>query len=323
MNVRDYLRVAKNFALYYKYVYETRNADFFEYKKLAKPCIIYAGLTLKNGLLGNRCYGNWMAVMNALGDRYNPHCMIEHGIYFGERILFPECEMSEISTIYTYSPYRVKVLKDYYKGNLGKEVIAVGPYIKYAPNFHTEEELKAIKEKYGKILLVFPSHPDPSNDTVYDIKEFIAEIDRVAKDYDNVFVSMFWVDIKKEKYKIYQDKGYTIVCSGTRSDPRFLSRQKDLIELADMTMSNDNGTHIGFCIALNRPHYLYRQEVKLDLSTEDPDIIKDLERGKAAAKREYIEIQNAFSSSLPVITEEQRRIVTYYWGTVVEDAVKI
>lgn len=98
--------------------------------------------------------------------------------------------MLEISTINTYSPYRLDVLKEHYQGKLGKKVVAVGSYIKYAQNFHSEAELKALKQKYGKILLVFPSHPDPSNDTVYDFEEFMREIDKVGKDYDSIFVSM-------------------------------------------------------------------------------------------------------------------------------------
>lgn len=155
MSIKNYLRLIKNFISYYFYVYRTRNVDFFDYEKLARPCSIFAGLTLKPGLLGNKCYGNWKAIKTAMGDKLDPHNMIEHGIYFGRRILFEECEMPEISTIYTYSPYRLEVLKEHYQGKLGKTVVAVGSYIKYVQNFHSEAELKALKQKYGKILLVF------------------------------------------------------------------------------------------------------------------------------------------------------------------------
>lgn len=323
MSIKDYLRLIKNFISYYFYVYRTRNVDFFDYEKLARPYAIFAGLTLKPGLLGNKCYGNWKAIKTAMGDKLDPHNMIEHGIYFGRRILFEECEMSEISTIYTYSPYRLEVLKEHYQGKLGKKVVAVGSYIKYAQNFHSEVELKALKQKYGKILLVFPSHPDPSNDTVYDFEEFMREIDRVGKDYDSIFVSMYWVDIVNGKHKIYKDKGYTIVCSGNRFDPRFLSRQKDLIELSDMTMSNDLGTHVGYSVALNRPHYMFKQKVELNLVKEDAKIVAELRKTRSDFDNEHDLIQKAFGEYRQVITEEQRKLVAFYWGDKVEPEIEI
>lgn len=318
MSIKDYLRLLRNFFSYYSYVIRTRKVDYFDYEKLARPCSIFAGMTLKPGLLGNRCYGNWKAMKNAMGDKFDSHSMIEHGIYFERRILFEECEMPEISTIYTYSPYRIDVLWEHYQGKLGKKVVAVGSYIKYAPHFHTEAELRVIKERYGKILLVFPSHPSPTNDTVYDFEEFMSEIDRVGKDFDSIFVSMFWVDIVNGRHKIYKDKGYTIVCSGNRHDPRFLSRQRDLIELADMTMSNDLGTHVGYCVALNRPHYMFKQKVELNLEHEEAKIVAELENIKSAFDQERNQIQQVFGECRQTITEEQRKIVSYYWGDKVE-----
>lgn len=73
-----------------------------------------------------------------------------------------------------------------------------------------------------------------------------------------------------------KDKGYTIVCPGNRFDPRFLSYQRDMIELSGMTMSNDLGTHIGYIVALNGPHYMFKQKVELNLEHEDAKIVTDL-----------------------------------------------
>lgn len=322
MDIKYPIRKALSFISYYNYVLRTRKLDYFQYQAFAHPCRIYAE-SLKPGILGNKCYGNWKAVQVAMGEDYDERCMIEHGIYFGERILFEECEMNEISTIYTYSPYRVHVLQNYYKGTLGKKVIAVGPYIQYVPNFLSEEVRQSIKQKYGRILLVFPAHPDPSNDTVYDFNEFIQRIEQIKEDFDTVFVSMFWVDILKRKHLFYEKQGYVIVCSGNRSDPYFLSRQRDLIELATMTMSNELGTHIGYSIALDRPHYLFKQKIKLDLTNEDKDIAEDIRCCLVKQKQEYSAIQKAFGNYSFEITDEQKILVDYYWGKNVQKAVEI
>ena len=321
-NIKNAIRTVKYFFSYYFYIIKTRNVDYFHYKKLAVSCGVVSW-SMKPGILGNKCYGNWKAVKKAVGSTYNKHSMIEHGIYFGERILYSECEMPEISTIYTYSPYRVNVLKKYYNGTLNKEVISVGPYIKYSSNFHGEKTLKRIKLKYGKILLVFPSHPDPTNNTLYDFEEFIREIDRISEEFDSVFVSMFWVDIKYGKHKFYEEKGYIIVCSGNRFDPKFLSRQKDLIELSDMTMSNDMGTHIGYCISLNRPHYLFEQKVNFDFTNENQIIINDMKNTEATRINEYKKMLKTFGTYNVNITDEQRKIVKYYWGDIVHNSLTI
>ena len=70
----------------------------------------------------------------------------------------------------------------------------------------------------------------------------------MAKDYDTVLISMIGYDIQQGFDKKYRNKGYRIVSSGTRNDPYFLNRQRDLMELADMTISNNIGTHIGYSI---------------------------------------------------------------------------
>lgn len=149
------------------------------------------------------------------------------------------------------------------------------------------------------------------------------EIDRVGKDYDSIFVSMYWVDIVNGKHKIYKDKGYTIVCSGNRFDPRFLSRQKDLIELSDMTMSNDLGTHVGYSVALNRPHYMFKQKVELNLVKEDAKIVAELRKTRSDFDNEHDLIQKAFGEYRQVITEEQRKLVAFYWGDKVEPEIEI
>lgn len=58
MSIKDYLRLIKNFISYYFYVFRTRNVDFCNYEKLARPCSVFVGLTLMFGLLDNKCYSN-------------------------------------------------------------------------------------------------------------------------------------------------------------------------------------------------------------------------------------------------------------------------
>lgn len=84
-----------------------------------------------------------------------------------------------------------------------------------------------------------------------------------------------------------------------------MNRQRDLIELADMTISNSIGTHIGYCICLGTPHYLFAQKIDWAGGIKEQDRITLSTR---------VELYNAFGSRRPIITPQQIEIVKKYWG---------
>jgi hypothetical protein len=296
------------FFIYSYYCIRNRQIDYFNYIKISKNFPVFS-ISSQAGVIGNKCYGNINAVKNKLKNDFDKKCMIEHGLYFGEYVIKEECLIKNITSIYTYSPYRLEAIKKQIP-NIDKNIITVGPYILYVKNFHNQQKLAQLKKKYGRILLVFPSHPFPGQPIEYNLKSFLSEIAKISHSFDTVFVSLHWLDIKNGLSENYKRKGYKIVCSGTRSDPYFLRRLKDLIELSDMTMSNDLGTHIGYCIALNRPHYLYKQTVcsKGNLQHENSSTVNNIR-----LKEKEI-FYSFFSEYKEEITEEQRNIVKYYWG---------
>jgi len=236
--------------------------------------------------------------------------MIEHGLYFGEFVIETECLDNSINTIYTFSEYRKNAILKWFKGKLDKNIITVGPYILYANHFKSEIELASIKKKMGKVLLVFPSHSSPGEVTEYNLAEFLKEVDRVAQYFDSVLVSLYWLDVRRKYDKPYIKRGYKVVCSGIRSDRWFLSRQKDLFWLADVSMSNDIGTHIGYSIAMGVPHYLYKQKIKLISNAAE----YSFDKCNQNRLREYNEMIESFGSLSFSITDEQISVVKKYWG---------
>jgi hypothetical protein len=301
----------RSFILYYFYFFKNKKIDYFDFKKLSINFPIF-NITNDPGLIGNKVYGNLYVIKKYLKNDFNKNCLIEHGIYFGQYIIKNEIERKDLKIIYTYGKYRLDVLKKILVSD-NIEIKLLGPYIKYAKNFKSSNDLNKIKQKFRKILLVFPVHSVPDEKKIYNINSFIDEIKEVSKNYDTVLVSMFWLDIVKENHLLYEKAGFQIVCAGTRSDPYFLSRLKDLIHLSDMTISNYIGTHIGYCISLSKPHYLFKQDVQfLEKSLKvtdnfDSNYYKILEN-------ELKVFQSVFSSPLPLITKEQTELVEYYWG---------
>jgi hypothetical protein len=296
------------FLIYYFYCIKNRYIDYFSYKRISKNFPVFS-FNSHPGIIGNKCYGNIRAVKNKLGKAFDKKCMIEHGIYFGKFVIENECLIPQITTIYTYSPYRMEAIKEHFP-NIDKQIVIVGPYILFAENFHSSKKMAQLKKQYGRILLVFPSHSFPEQPVFFDTESFIAEIEKISSNFDTVFVSLYWLDIKKGFNRMYEKKGYKIVCSGTRSDPYFLNRQRDLIELSDMTMSNALGTHLGYCIALNRPHYLYKQQIQATYNAQQMQ-----RNGFYELIRKEREIfDDFFGEYKEEITEEQKMLVKYYWG---------
>ena len=93
-----------------------------------------------------------------------------------------------------------------------------------------------------------------------------------------------------------------------------MSRQRDLIELSDMAMSNDLGTHIGYIVALNGPLYMFKQKVELNLEHEDAKIVTDLHNIQSDIDKGRNEIQQVFNKYRQKITEEQRNVLAVIGG---------
>lgn len=311
------LRKFKYFFVYNYFIARNRKLDYFDYNELAVNFPIFS-TSSEPGIIGNKCFGNFKAIKRAVGNKFEPNCLIEHGLYFGEYVIKDECRIKGLKTIYTYGEYRLNALKNSDIQELKHiDIKLIGPYVKYAKNFKSEIELDLVKKKYGRILLVFPFHESPEFEIQFDIDAFISKIKDLSVNYDSVFVSMFWLDIIKNNYKCYSDAGFTIVSSGHRSDPYFLQRQRDLIDLSDMTMSNEIGTHIGYCISLGKPHYMFNQSVNItDILNKTNDNFDESYWKIYNKERETF--YNAFSTTEPKITQEQIKLVEYYWGKGIE-----
>jgi hypothetical protein len=147
-------------------------------------------------------------------------------------------------------------------------------------------------------------------DNEFDKDELVQEIERLKPQFETIMVCLYYMDIQKGKHKPFKEKGYTIVCNGSRFDMNFISRHRDIIELADVTMSNGIGTHIGYSIALNRPHYYFKQNMEQTIDPSRPSEIPEQEF-RIEFEKDFVKTFGKFTYE---ITEEQKQFVRYYWG---------
>ena len=204
-------------------------------------------------------YGIGYILKKYANYRKNIFYSIEHGFYLGDYILEDEIKVKKIIT---FSEERKKCI-------LSKKEIQVekiGPYIYYAESFYSKEKLKELKNKYGKILLVFPSHSIDEIDLEYNIDLFITTINKIKKNFDNVFICLYYSDIKKGIYKKYLKEKYIIVTAGHKYDRKFLERLKSIILLADYSITNSFGTHTIYATSLNKPHTIFQQDMNIKVN---------------------------------------------------------
>lgn len=212
----------------------------------------------------NNFYGNGKSIFKSFSHLHEDKVGIEHGLIFGSLVQSFHIE-SWTEAVVTYSDYR----RNYLSRKSDKKIICVGPYIHYADtrNVISNEDKRRLKEAWGKTLLVFPFHTLKTLDHKYDEEEFLNYIQTHSKQFDTVLVCFYWADIQKKRHSSFLKQGYRVVTAGHNNDYYFLDRLKTYIELSDATLSNSVGTHVGYCIYLNKPVVLFQQEHQLKSNT--------------------------------------------------------
>ena len=150
-------------------------------------------------------------------------------------------------------------------------VYTIGPYIHYVEGIYSEEQLKEMKEKYGKILTIFMPHSTEAIDISYREKEFVDRIlARYEKQFDTIWACVYWTDINSSACMYLEQRGIHIVSAGFRFDSMFDRRLKTILELSDGIACGGVGTMISFALYLNKPVAMFFADQKsIDSNSRD------------------------------------------------------
>lgn len=265
-------------------------------------------------VIDNNIYGYANYLKKFAGIEKDLKAYMEHGLFLGKIVHLDQFAW-HFPRIITMSQGRVDILSERIPQ---KEAIAVGPYIHYAPPLYSPNEMAQLKASLGKTLLVYPFHSMKNVRVGFNESEFVKEIKKVAKNFDNVLISLYFSDaLDKERTAPYEAEGFKLVTAGHRFDQHFVARQRAHIELSDFTMSNGMGTQTGFCVYLNKPHYIYRQDIeqKPIKSSESARFYNSSggdERELVAFQRDYF--ARLFGELRYDISDEQRSATSEFWG---------
>lgn len=252
----------------------------------------------------NAFYGISQSLKGYSGYSGKVCACIEHGVYFGSYINPREALDSGLPAVITFGPMR--------KYHLEKvsplQIIPIGPYIQYAKSYYSSDEESEIKERLGRTLLVFPQHSSLEALAGYDKNHFFEQVEaiRQREHFDSVIINAYYRDLNSNLAEVCGGHGYIISCAGHQTDPLFLSRLKSIIHLADYTVSAAVGTHVGYCIALNKPHAILGDS---KIIPKGVDVSFSIER-----QRDFDTLEQAFKDSSEGITRQQIELCNYYWG---------
>lgn len=245
-----------------------------------------------SAFLANSFYGIEPSLKSYCGYEGRIRAAIEHGVYFGDNVE-SEVDKNPCPAIITFGWQR----REHLRKRFDRLVFEVGPYIHYASPFLSEMELSRLKSKLGQVMLVFPKHSIERVSLKGDLGQTVEQIDalRNSRSIDTVIVCLYFNDIQSSLPSLFETRGFKVACCGHRSDPLFLSRQKSLIQLADLTVSNSVGTHVGYCHDLDKEHIVIEQTYSVEDSrsfnvNNDPLYVRSY-------RKEISEVAHAFSES--------------------------
>lgn len=273
------------------------------------PHFIYKAKTVEK-YIQNDFYGIATVLKKNIGisQDYHLKMSIEHGLYIGGYV-WDEDITTPFPAVVTFSNNRKRCLQK----KTDKNIYPIGPYIHYANQYFDEEVLRAEKTRLGRSLLIFPAHSTHYNIIDFDHSNLFNMIKEKGKQFDSVRVCLYWKEIIRGIGKLYRQNNIECVSAGHIYDPLFLSRLKSIISLSDVTMSNQIGTHIGYCVFMNKPHILFSEKVKIS-QTDKSMVIPSKHADIDELQSDRNEIENAFSTWTQQITPEQQRVVNKFWG---------
>lgn len=289
---------------YEKEVQKRKQYSIFDYKNLSKEMKL---VTKEYGY--NAFYGLAGIVKKGIGWDENVilDAAIEHGPY-------PKNVISEVDSLkeimYTLSERRSSYLRTVFPN---KTIYAIGPYIQYVKPILSEAEMTSLKNKYGKILLVFHAHSTPHVSVDFEQNDFINKVEEIKDKgkFDTVMVCMYWKDVLRTKDVEFFNKEYKICTAGHMFDPNFLLRLKSIIALSDMTMSNSAGTHVGYCVCLNKAHYLVYNDLKITHANTEHENPEEDEQ----YYNEFLsKALKCFGTYKETIEDKDLEFVREYWG---------
>jgi len=258
-----------------------------------------------------------------LPEDFQIHAAIHHGPY-----LQLNCGAGDIGDFGAPFQFHIccsRLIARRYANMIDRMLFPVGPYIRYAEPSRKPHEIKELKKKLGRSLLVFPTHSLEHIDVNFDIGLFCDRIEAIASSFESVVVCLYWKDVLRGCAKPYIERGFQVETAGNIRYTGFLSRLSTILHLGDAVFTNGIGTHMGYATSFNLP-VLYEpgRDVSYSVAVNSPDHAQqELNQQLALRSRfgrleggpDHRQLLGVFQRNTDFqISLEQRAIVELMWG---------
>lgn len=229
---------------------------FEEFKKSLQPYLAEKE-NLSHVIIGAESlhYGHLEALYGYAGMKQKVNACVfpavEHAVKFNYIPSRSEEEIARYSNFICQSDYMKESIHDI---NSSKPVFCIGTYLQYVEGYYNESEMQGLKDRFGRTILVFPSHTLESDSHEREDEDIVNEVFKIVEGkYDTVMVSAYWADLDWELYREFEKRGAVMVSCGYREDPLFIRRLKSLFELSDLVVVNSVASPVGFAKFMNKP----------------------------------------------------------------------
>ncbi len=267
------------------------NKERYDESEVADPGNYYYGM---NYIL--KRYADYSGIINA---------SIEHG-YF---MLDPSninSHLNSSSPVYLVpSKQRASFLKD----KINKIIIPIGPVIHYAQNLYGEYAIKSTKKELGKTLVVYPLHNIENMRYLENRQNFIEYVKKIVDKYnfDNVLVSIYFIDLERGTHLHYLKEGWNIVSAGRRLNYDYMDCVKTILSLADYSLFQSYTSALGFCGYMNIPFSMYSTSLHADFGENTGE-------GTLGPMEKMHEFETMFSDYSPSFSKEQKEFCNFWHG---------
>lgn len=224
---------------------------------------------------------------------------IEHGINFVDH-LWDVDTLAGMPMFLCAGPERARLVQTSLPD--WSRAVSIGPLVRYAPS------ADGGRGPGSRTLVAFPAHSTHHLETDYDAAAFADRLVAERGAYDRIAVCLYWRDIQRGVHGAYLDRGLECVTAGHMYDPQFLIRLRGILEEASEVVTNEVGTHIVHAVALDRPVWMFEQEISVSADSEDV-LRRDGADATALAHRRLQEVRSLFAERRSELSEAQREAI--------------
>lgn len=175
------------------------------------------------------------------------------------------------------------------------------PWIHYRKKNSIEPKVNAIGTLY------FPHHNVPGQVTEGFKDEAVVEyLLNLPKEKLPIKVCLHFHDFKTQRGDIFESAGFEVVSAGDSNENEFIDKFYEILMGAKFTISENWGSQIAYAIEAGIPSQLIHHDLRVQDSKESSIFEHD---DDSIFWDRYSEARRLFSSSEPVISEEQRNFI--------------